>query len=185
MHKVFIHFADGFEEIEALTPVDVLRRAGCIVTMVSVTGKKEVCSTRGVTVIADKLFGEVDYNEADMIVLPGGQPGADNLDKHEGLRGKILEFDRQGKWLAAICAAPLVLGNLGILNGKKATCYPGTESNLAGANCTSQLVVVDGNIITGKGPGAALSFSLELVNRLIGIGKVEELRAKMMIEDMS
>jgi 4-methyl-5(b-hydroxyethyl)-thiazole monophosphate biosynthesis len=185
MHKVLVHFADGFEEIEALTPVDVLRRAGCIVTMVSVTGRKEVSSTRGVTIITDKLFEEVDYAAADMIVLPGGQPGADNLDKHEGLRKKILEFDVQGKWLAAICAAPLVLGNLGILNGKKATCYPGTESYMAGATCTSHPVQVDGKIITGKGPGAALSFSLELVNRLIGLQKVEELRAKMMIEDMS
>lgn len=183
MYKIFIHFADGFEEVEAITPVDVLRRAGCLVTMVSMTGKREVTSTRGVTVVTDRLFEEVDYSDVDMIVLPGGQPGADNLDAHLGLRKHILDFDNHGKWLAALCAAPLVLGNLGILNGKKVTCYPGTEEYLAGATTTGHLVQVDGHIITGKGPGAAMRFSLQLVSALMGAAKAEEIMVKMMVED--
>ncbi|RPJ69130.1 MAG: DJ-1/PfpI family protein, partial [Alphaproteobacteria bacterium] len=132
MKKVLIHLADGFEEIEAITPVDVLRRVGCEVVTVSITNKNEVSSRRGVVVIADKQFDEVDYSSADMILLPGGQPGADNLNSHEGLKKQILQFHAQGKLLAAICAAPLVFGQLGILKGRKATSFPGTESNLKG-----------------------------------------------------
>jgi 4-methyl-5(b-hydroxyethyl)-thiazole monophosphate biosynthesis len=105
MKKIFIHFAEGFEEIEALAPVDILRRAGCEVTMVSVTGRKEVTSSRGVKVITDMLFEEMNYTEADMLVLPGGMPGSKNLDEHVGLKNKILEAHQEGKWIAAICAS--------------------------------------------------------------------------------
>jgi protein deglycase len=183
MKKVLIHLADGFEEIEAITPVDVLRRAGCEVVTVSVTGKNEVTSSRGVTVVADTHFVEADYDHADMIVLPGGQPGADNLNKHEGLKKEIQEFYRQGKFVAAICAAPIVLGGLGLLKAKKATCFPGYESRLTGANVTGNAVEADGNIITGKGPGVALEFSLLLVEKLLGKPKVEELKKSMIITD--
>ncbi|HLO59468.1 MAG TPA: DJ-1 family glyoxalase III [Bacteroidales bacterium] len=179
MKKVMIHFAEGFEEVEAITPVDVLRRAGCEVVMVSVTGKKEVTSKRGVVVIADKNFDEINYDEADMIVLPGGQPGANNLNKHEGLKKQIVNFNAQGKFVAAICAAPLVFGSAGILKGKKATCFPGTEPQLTGANCTGTLVEIDGNIITGKGPGVAMAFSLALVEKLQGKPVADEVKETM------
>lgn len=182
MKKVLIHLADGFEEVEAITPIDVLRRAGCEVTTVSISGNREVTSTRGVTVLADKLFDETDYAGADMIILPGGQPGADNLNKHNGLKAQIEIYNSQQKGIAAICAAPLVLGAIGVLNGKKATCYPGVERKLIGANCTGKLVEIDGNIVTGKGPGAAMLFSLTLVERLVGKFKADELRKDMIIE---
>jgi 4-methyl-5(b-hydroxyethyl)-thiazole monophosphate biosynthesis len=182
MKKVLIHFADGFEEIEAITPVDVLRRAGCEVITISVTGKREVPSARGITVIADKHFNESDYEHADLIILPGGQPGSDNLNRHEGLKQQIKTFHEQGKMIAAICAAPLVLGSTGILKGKKATCYPGTEPRLTGATCTGNAVEVDGNIITGKGPGLALTFSLTLAELLVGKTKADEVRKAMIVE---
>lgn len=180
--KVLIHFATGFEEVEAVTPVDVLRRAGCEVITVSVTGKREVASTRGFTIVTDKLFEEVDYTSADALVLPGGQPGADNLNRHEGLRDQLRTFQSQGKIIAAICAAPLVLGSAGILKGKKATCYPGVESQLTGAFCTGNLIEIDGNIFTGKGPGAAMQFSLALAERLKGKTRADELRTAMIID---
>lgn len=178
--KVLVHFANGFEEVEAITPVDVLRRAGCEVITVSVTGKREVTSTRGITIIADKLFEDTDYRTADAIVLPGGQPGADNLNRHEGLRKQIQSFHSQGKVISAICAAPLVLGGAGILKGIRVTCFPGVESKLTGAIVTGNLVEEDGHIITGKGPGAAMKFSLVLAERLTG--KANELRKAMIIE---
>jgi protein deglycase len=183
MKKVLIHFANGFEEMEAITPVDVLRRAGCEVVTVSVSGHKEVTSTRGLTVVTDMLFTEADYEHADMILLPGGQPGSDNLNRHDGLKSQINVFHEKGKMIAAICAAPLVLGGLGILKGKKATCYPGVEPKLTGANCTGNTVEIDGNIITGKGPGVALKFSLTLVEKLVGKEKADELKRDMIYKE--
>jgi 4-methyl-5(b-hydroxyethyl)-thiazole monophosphate biosynthesis len=182
MKKVFIHLADGFEEIEAITPVDILRRAGCEVTMVSVTGKREVTSTRGLAVQSDRLFEDMDYSQADVILFPGGQPGSDNLTKHEGLKKVIFEFHRQGKMIAAICAAPMVLANAGILEGKRVTCFPGTESRLKGTICTGNAVEIDGNIITGKAAGAAMKFSLALAEQLISKSKADELKKIMYIE---
>lgn len=179
MKKVIIHLADGFEEVEAITPIDVLRRAGCEVVTVSISGKNAVTSRRNVTVMADKLFTEANYDQADMIVLPGGQPGANNLNSHDGLKKQIVNFNNKGKWVAAICAAPLVLGSAGVLKGKKATCYPGTEPELTGAQVTGNPVEVDGNIITGKGPGVALQFSLVLAEKLVGKEKAEELKEAM------
>jgi len=182
MKKVYIHFADGFEEIEALAPVDILRRAGCEVTMVSIMGRKEVTSSRGVKVIADKLFEEMNYDEADMLVLPGGMPGSKNLDEHEGLKNKILAHNKNAKWLAAICAAPMVLGHLGLLKGKTATCYPGNEPDLIGATTTGKAVEKDGNIITSKGAGVSIQFGLMLAEVLVGKEKADEVKAKMMVE---
>jgi 4-methyl-5(b-hydroxyethyl)-thiazole monophosphate biosynthesis len=182
MKKVFIHLANGFEEVEAITPVDVLRRAGCEVTMVSVTGKREVSSARGIVMQADRLFEDVDYTGADMILFPGGQPGSDNLTRHEGLKKLIVDFHQQGKMIAAICAAPMVLASAGILQGKRVTCFPGTESKLKGAICTGNAVEVDGNIITGKAAGAAMKFSLVLAEQLISKSKAEELKKTMYVE---
>jgi 4-methyl-5(b-hydroxyethyl)-thiazole monophosphate biosynthesis len=182
MKKVYIHFADGFEEIEALAPVDILRRAGCEVTIVSIMGHKEITSSRGVKIIADKLFEEMNYAEADMLVLPGGMPGSKNLDEHEGLKIKIMEANKNGKWLGAICAAPMVLGHLGLLKGKKATCYPGNEPDLIGASCTGKSVEKDGNIITSKGAGVSIQFGLALAEVLVGKEKANEVKIKMMVE---
>jgi 4-methyl-5(b-hydroxyethyl)-thiazole monophosphate biosynthesis len=182
MKKIFIHLANGFEEVETITPVDVLRRAGCEVTMVSVTGNREVTSARGVAVKADRLFEDVDYAQADVILFPGGQPGSDNLTKHEGLKKIIVDFHLQGKMIAAICAAPMVLANAGILQGKRVTCFPGTEAKLKGAICTGKAVEIDGNIITGKAAGAAMKFSLALTEQLIGKSKAEELKKTLYVE---
>ena len=182
MKKVFVHLANGFEEVEAITPVDVLRRAGCEVTLVSVTGNREVTSARGLVVQCDRLFEDMDYSRADVILFPGGQPGSDNLTKHAGLKKLIPEFHRQGKIIAAICAAPMVLANAGILEGKRVTCFPGTESRLKGAICTGNAVEIDGNIITGKAAGAAMKFSLALTEHLIGKSKADELKKIMYVE---
>jgi protein deglycase len=181
MKKILIHLANGFEEIEAVTPIDVLRRAGLDVVTVSVEDTKAVTSKRKVTLMADKLFSEVDYDQSDMILLPGGQPGADNLNRHEGLKKQIVRYYHDDKLLAAICAAPLVLGSTGILKDKRVTCFPGTEPSLAGATCTGNDVEIDGNIITGKGPGVALKFSLTIVEKLLGKTKSDELKKAMIV----
>ena len=182
MKTIFVFFAEGFEEIEALTPVDVLRRAGLPVQTVSVMDEQVVAGAHGVPVLADKMFAEINPEDAEMILLPGGLPGATNLDAHEGLSRMILDFAAAEKPLAAICAAPLVLGNRGLLQGKKATCYPGFETYLQGAEYTAALVEKDGNIITGKGPGAAMEFAFAIVEKYCGIDKVNELKQGMMIQ---
>ena len=182
MKTIFVFLAEGFEEIEALTPVDVLRRAGLSVQTVSVMDEQVVAGAHGVPVLADKMFAEINPEDAEMILLPGGLPGATNLDAHEGLSQLILDFAEADKPLAAICAAPLVLGNRGLLQGKKATCYPGFETYLQGAEYTAALVEKDGNIITGKGPGAAMEFAFAIVEKYCGMDKVNELKQGMMIQ---
>jgi 4-methyl-5(b-hydroxyethyl)-thiazole monophosphate biosynthesis len=117
-----------------------------------------------------------------MLVLPGGMPGSKNLDEHEGLKIKIMESNKNGKWLGAICAAPMVLGHLGLLKGKKATCYPGNEPDLIGASCTGKSVEKDGNIITSKGAGVSIQFGLALAEVLVGKEKANEVKIKMMVE---
>ena len=176
---IYVHFAEGFEEIEGVTIVDVLRRADIETVSVSVTGDKAVRGGHGITVCADALFEEVDYGECEMIVLPGGAAGTDNLCAHKGLAEQIKAFAAAGKYLAAICAAPTVLGKLGVLKGKKATIYPGMEGNLIGAKPTGGKIVIDGNIITSKGPGTALEFSLALVSIFKGNGEASRLRKSM------
>ena len=182
MKTIFVFLAEGFEEIEALTPVDVLRRAGLSVHTVSIMKEQVVAGAHGIPVKADVMFDEVHAEDAEMILLPGGLPGATNLDAHEGLAKMILDFAKAEKPLAAICAAPLVFGNRGLLEGKKATCYPGFETYLKGAQYTAALVEKDGNFITGKGPGAAMEFAFAIVEKYCGIDKVNELKQGMMIQ---
>ena len=182
MKTIFVFLAEGFEEIEALTPVDVLRRAGLSVQTVSVMDEQVVAGAHGVPVLADKMFAEINPEDAEMILLPGGLPGATNLDAHAGLGQMIQDFAKEEKPLAAICAAPLVFGNRGLLQGKKATCYPGFETYLQGAEYTAALVEKDGNFITGKGPGAAMEFAFAIVEKYCGIDKVNELKQGMMIQ---
>ncbi|MGD9929276.1 MAG: DJ-1 family glyoxalase III [Mangrovibacterium sp.] len=183
MKKIAVHLATGFEEIEAITIIDVLRRAGFKVTMVSVTGEKLVVGSHQIPVLADKLFDEVNYDEMDMILLPGGMPGAKNLDLHEGLKAQIIQFNQQQKPLGAICAAPLVLGHLQLLNGKRAVCYPGFENELTGALVNEEPAVVDKNIITGRGVGAALTFALKIVEMLDSKQKADQLAKAMLVEN--
>lgn len=182
MKTIFVFLADGFEEIEAITPIDVLRRAGLNVQTVSVMEEQIVAGAHGIPVVADKMFADIHLEDAEMLLLPGGLPGATNLDAHQGLSDMIMAFASEGKALAAICAAPLVFGNRGLLQGKKATCYPGFESYLTGAEYTAALVEIDGNFITAKGPGAAMDFAFAIVEKYCGIEKVNELKSGMMIK---
>jgi 4-methyl-5(b-hydroxyethyl)-thiazole monophosphate biosynthesis len=179
--KIAVHLADGFEEIEAISIVDVLRRADLDVLVVSVNGKTEVTGAHQIKVMADILFELVNYDEIYMIVLPGGMPGAANLDAHIGLKFQIKKFVDQNKQLAAICAAPLVFGNLGILEGKQVVCYPGFEKYLKGAEVLQVAVVESGNIITGRGPGLAIQFALKIVERTVSVEKAELLAKQMLV----
>lgn len=180
MKTVFLFLADGFEEIEALATVDVLRRAGVQVTTVSINPTELVIGAHGIPVMADVLFEQAQYADADMLILPGGMPGAANLDAHEGLRRLITAHAEAGKWLAAICAAPMVYGHMGLLSGRKATCYPGFEGELAGAAYTAAPVEKDGNIITGKGPAVVLPFAYALAEVLVGEEIVAQVKAGML-----
>lgn len=167
MKKVYVFLADGFEEIEGLTVVDLLRRAGIETETVSVMEKKEVKGSHGITVSADLLFEEGSYETADCLVLPGGMPGTLNLGKHEGLAEVLKKQYEKEKLLAAICAAPSVFGELGFLEGRVATCYPGFEEKLKGAVVCAAKLAVDGKVITAKGMGAAIDFSLKLIEQLL------------------
>ena len=182
MKKVYVFFADGYEEVEAFTQVDVLKRAGADVVMVSVTPNEIVVGAHDVSVLCDKNIDSCDLMDADLLLLPGGMPGAQALSECEFL-GKALQRQvKEGKPVAAICAAPMVLGKLGILQGKHATCYPGFEGFLAGATYTGASVERDGLIITGKGPGVSQQFAFAVVDLLFGADKVAELKAAMMVE---
>jgi 4-methyl-5(b-hydroxyethyl)-thiazole monophosphate biosynthesis len=176
---IYVFLATGFEDIEALAPVDIMRRAGLQVETVSITGEEIVTSAHGVGILADTLIEAVDFEDAELIVLPGGMPGASNLDACEPLLQGIMEHFRAGKPLAAICAAPMVLGHLGILNGRRATCYPGFESELKGAQYTAAIVEQDGPFITGRGPAAAMEFGYALAERFVGKEAVQALRNGM------
>ena len=162
MAKVYVFFAPGYEEVEALTIVDLLRRRKIEVEMVSLTGELEVTSSHNVTVKMDKLFEDID-DSADMLMLPGGIPGTPNLKAHEGLAAMINRYNESGKYLAAICAAPTVYGEMGLLKGRKATCYPDMEDGLIGADVSYDKVVVDGNFITSRGLGTAIDLGLKIV----------------------
>ncbi|MBO7128617.1 MAG: DJ-1/PfpI family protein [Prevotella sp.] len=170
MAKVYVFLADGFEDVEALIPIDVLRRGGVEVVTVSTTEFPLVESAHGVNIEADIQFEQSDYEDADLIMLPGGMPGASNLFAHESVCKVVMDQFAAGKKVAAICAAPaVVLAQLGILDGKKATCYPGFEKVLkeAGATYTGDLFTVDGNVTTGEGPAAAFPYAYELLAQLV------------------
>lgn len=179
MAKVYEFLANGFEEIEALAPVDILRRGGIDVKTVSITASTSVETAHGVTIIADCHFDDVDLSDADLIILPGGMPGAQNLLDHEGVCNAVVNQNEAGKLIGAICAAPMILGQLGLLNCRRATCYPGFERFLVGAEYTEELVTVDGNITTGRGPGAALAFGYQLLSNFIAEEEVEAMKKGM------
>lgn len=164
MSKIGIFMADGCEEIEGLTVVDIVRRAGIDITTISISDKKEVAGAHGITFLTDAKKDEVDFSTLEGIVLPGGMPGTINLGADETVDKVIREFAAGGKLVAAICAAPSVLGQAGLLNGKHATSYPGFEPKLTGAVTSEDPVVQDGNVITSRGMGTAIAFALEIVS---------------------
>lgn len=183
MAKVYEFLANGFEDIEALAPVDILRRGGVEVVTVSITASRSVETAHGVTVEADRHIADIDLSDADMLVLPGGMPGAANLMESEAVCNALLAQHKAGRLIGAICAAPMVLGKLGILEGKRATCYPGFEQHLDGATYTADMVTADGNVITAKGPGAAMAFGYRLLSCFVSEQEVEALKSGMMYRE--
>jgi len=181
MEHVALFLADGFEEIEALTPVDVLRRAGIHVTTISISNSTEVRGSHHITIRADRVFNDVDFNDFSCIVLPGGLPGANNLKNHQKLNELLIQFSKEGKLIGAICAAPMVPGSLGLAKNKKATCYPGFEDHLSEAEYTGENTVLDGNLLTAKAAGASMSFAFQLVEILAGKDKAKEVADKMFV----
>ncbi len=179
MSRTAIFFATGYEEIEALTVVDILRRAGEEITMVSVTDERSVTSSHGVEVTMDKVLSEVNFDETDVIVLPGGMPGTKNLEACAALMEQVDAFVQAGKTVAAVCAAPSILGHRGHLNGKKACSFPDMESQLEGAEVLREPAVIDGNIITGRGMGAAIPFGLAILEKLQGKEAAEAMGKKI------
>lgn len=180
MKTIFLFLISGFEEVEALATVDVLRRAGLDVKTVSLTGDTTVVGSHGIPVVADMLFNQVSLDNAELLVLPGGTT---SFNEHEGVKKLIKAFYDAGEKVAAICASPMVFGGLGILQGRKATCYPGFEKYLTGALVQEgEPVVVDGNVITGRGPGLTLLFALKLVELLAGKEQSDAVASQMLIK---
>ena len=180
--SVCICLSDGFEMIETLTPYDVLKRAGYTVNLVSISGKRFVTSNHGVTIEANLALRDVFYPSVQMLILPGGMPGAQNLYECKELIRLLKVLADEETPIAAICAAPFILGKCGLLSGKKATCYPGFEKDLDGATVVNEGVVRDGNIITAKGMGASLDFALAITELLSGKEKRDEIAHAIMYE---
>ncbi len=176
---ICVFLAHGFEEIEALTVVDLLRRADIQIKTVSIMGEKMVYGAHGIGIEADILFGAADFKNCAMMVFPGGMPGTTNLCNHKELIEEVKQFYASGKPLAAICAAPMVLAKAGLFDGHEATIYPGMEEELVGAVPTAGNVVKSGQLITSKGPGTAMDFALALITELEGEEKALEIREEL------
>ena len=175
MSKTYIFLADGFEEIEGLTVVDILRRGGVDIEMVSVGNSLYVTGSHQITVKADRLFADGPLDDALMYVLPGGMPGTTHLQEHAALGDLLKEAKAAGKKIAAICAAPRVLGGLGLLDGEAAVCYPGNEELLTGASVLYDEVAVSGQVTTSRGMGTAIPFALSLLGQLKGEEAAEKI----------
>ena len=182
--KVYIFLADGFEDIEGLTVVDLMRRAGITITTVSIKNTKQITTAHSITMLTDQTFAETDFTDADMLVLPGGQPGTTNLGAFAPLTDLLKNFYNNGGRIAAICAAPTVFAQIGLLHGKKATAflegrkataYPSCMDGLGDAVRLEDNVVVDGNITTSRGLGTAIDFSLSLISQLLGQEKADQI----------
>lgn len=183
MNRSFVFLADGFEEIEALTVVDVMRRAGMDVKTVSINKTNKVTGAHGIGVEADILFDEADYSDAEWLVAPGGMPGATHLHEHAQLSALLSSHNDKGGKIAAICAAPaVVLSPLGILDGKEATCYPGFEQMCEKAVMKNQPVVALDRIITGNGPASATKFALAIVANSMGEAIAREVADGMFLK---
>lgn len=179
MSKVCVFFGTGYEEIEALAVVDILRRQGIDTQMVSVMNDKTVTGSHQIPVVMDSLIDDVDFDCVDMIVLPGGMQGTNKLEECEPLMRQVDSFLASGKAVAAICAAPTILGHRGHLKGKKAICYPGMEQQLSGAEVVYEAAVRDGNIITGRGMGCAIAFALMIVEYFADKKAADEMAEKI------
>ena len=177
MSRLGIFIADGCEEVEALTVVDIVRRAKLEIDMISINGTKQVTSSRNVTFMTDTTKEEADFSAYDGIILPGGMPGTVHLGEDDTVSQVIREFAKEGKLVAAICAAPSVLGQAGILNGKKAACHPGFEEKLTGAEVFFSPVVCDGNVITSRGMGTAVPFGLAVARYFTDDATIEHVKA--------
>lgn len=176
MENVYVFLADGFEEIEGLTVVDILRRAGVETRMVSIMGREMVTGAHGIQLKADALFEQVVFEQGDTLVLPGGMPGTLHLGEYKPLTDLLLRWNAKGGRIAAICAAPSVLGDLGILEGKEAVCYPGFEGRLKGATIGERSVAVSQNVITSRGMGTAIDFATALVEEFQGAEAAEKMK---------
>ncbi len=176
MKKSYIFLSDSFEDIEAIAVIDILRRAGAPIVTVSMNETLEVTTSHHVTILADILFDKSAITEAEFLILPGGSA---RLNDYDELKSLIVEHAKSGGRLAAICAAPMVLGGLGLLSGKRATCFPGFESYLKGATLIEAPVVVDDTITTANGAGAALEFGYTIVEQICGKEKADTLRSQM------
>jgi len=183
MKKLGIFMADGCEEIEGLAVVDLVRRTGAIdITMISIGDTKQVEGAHKITFMADVLATEVNFDELDGVILPGGMPGTLNLGANETVNTVIKKFAAEGKMVAAICAAPSVLGAAGILEGRHATCYPGFEEKLTGATALEDAVVIDGHIITSRGMGTAIDFGLAIIWYLLDDETAEKVKNGIMYD---
>ena len=176
MSKLAVLFADGCEEIEGLTVIDLLRRARIDVDMVSIMGRTQIQGSHGIAFITDTRWEDIDPDSYDGLVLPGGLGGTKNLGEHAGVLEAVKKFAESGKLTAAICAAPGVLGKAGILKGKHATCYPGVEESLVGAVLETDNVVIDGNIVTSRSLGTAIDFSLALIRYCLDEQAAKDIR---------
>ena len=182
MNTSFVFFADGFEEVEALTTVDIMRRAGMEVITVSINPSLEVRGAHGVVVKADALLSDVDLDDAEWLICPGGMPGASNLAACPTLTDALVAQHGKGGKIAAICASPSVIfGPLGLLDGKHAVCYPGMESGMMGAIVGTEPVAVDDNIVTGNGPAAAAAFALAIVEASKGEAVARQVAEGMLL----
>lgn len=181
MPRVAIILADGFEEVEAIAVIDVLRRAG-IDTVIAGLHDSHIASARNVKIIPDTVIDTVRAEDFDMIVLPGGQPGSDNLNADPRVKDLVRSFSEKGKLYGAICAAPYVLANAGVLAGKRATSYPSYKDKLGSALYEEKSVVVDGNVVTSRGAGTALAFGLAIVEKLISREKALKIKDAMLVQ---
>jgi len=179
--KIYLFLAEGFEEIEAVVPMDIFRRAGIDLVTVSISDELKVSGAHGVNVLADKLFSELSFDGEFLVFLPGGMPGTANLDNHAGLKSLISAHASKGKQVAAICAAPSILGKMGLLKGREAICYPGFENLLEAARISEEKVVKSGNIFTAKGPGVAIPFALKIVEEIKGEKIAADVAAALML----
>ncbi len=176
--KIAAMLAEGFEEVEAIAVIDILRRARVQIDMIAVSKDIKVTSSHGIPIVADALIENTDFSQYDGIFLPGGLRGTNNLEACSELCSTILDFDREEKLLAAICAAPKIFGKLGVLKGRKAICYPGFENELTGAVVEAGAKAVkDGHIFTGRGMGTAIELGLKLVEEICGEEKARDLAA--------
>lgn len=182
--QIGVFFGEGFEEIEAVTPVDILKRAGHNVLTVSVGHSHHVMGSHGFMIKTDFCIDEIHLDNFDMLILPGG-PGHKNLEKCDALMRKVKKFNDKGKFLAAICAAPTIFGRLGILADRKATCFPGMEADLFDATYTGAEAEWDGNIITGRSAGCATQFALKIIEAIDGPGKAADMAQKIYYDHYS